>query len=45
LCPAAGAAAEKRAAFADVYGQIHNRISNFVSLPIVARQAEPPAAA
>jgi protein-tyrosine-phosphatase len=31
-----GAESEKRALFADVYGQIHNRISIFVSLPIVA---------
>jgi protein-tyrosine-phosphatase len=31
-----GTEAEKRAAFADVYGQIHNRISIFVSLPIAA---------
>jgi protein-tyrosine-phosphatase len=33
---AQGSEAEKRAAFADVYGQIHNRISIFVSLPIAA---------
>jgi protein-tyrosine-phosphatase len=33
---AQGTEAEKRAAFADVYGQIHNRISIFVSLPIAA---------
>lgn len=31
-----GTEAEKRAEFADVYGQIHNRISIFVSLPIAA---------
>ena len=31
-----GADAEKRALFADVYGQIHNRISIFVSLPIAS---------
>ena len=31
-----GTDAEKRAFFADVYGQIHNRISIFVSLPIVS---------
>jgi len=29
-----GSEVEKRALFADVYGQIHNRISIFVSLPI-----------
>jgi len=29
-----GTEAEKRSVFADVYGQIHNRISIFVSLPI-----------
>jgi len=31
-----GTEAEKRALFADVYGQIHNRISIFVSLPIAS---------
>jgi hypothetical protein len=31
-----GTEAEKRAEFADVYGQIHNRIAIFVSLPIAA---------
>lgn len=31
-----GTEAEKRAEFADVYGQIHNRISIFVSLPIAS---------
>ena len=31
-----GSEAEKRALFADVYGQIHNRISIFVSLPIAS---------
>ena len=31
-----GTEAEKRAGFADVYGQIHNRISIFVSLPIAS---------
>ncbi|MFM9843509.1 MAG: arsenate reductase ArsC [Dongiaceae bacterium] len=29
-----GAEPEKRALFADVYGQIHNRLSIFVSLPL-----------
>ena len=31
-----GPEAEKRALFADVYGQIHNRISIFVSLPFAS---------
>ena len=31
-----GSEAEKHALFADVYGQIHNRISIFVNLPIAA---------
>ena len=31
-----GSDAEKRTFFADVYGQIHNRVSVFVSLPIGA---------
>ena len=31
-----GPEAERRALFADVYGQIHNRVSIFVSLPIDA---------
>lgn len=31
-----GTEIEKRAEFADVYGQIHNRISIFVSLPIAS---------
>jgi len=31
-----GTEAERRALFADVYGQIHNRISIFVSLPIAS---------
>jgi arsenate reductase (thioredoxin) len=31
-----GTEAEKRAEFADVYGQIHNRVSIFVSLPIAS---------
>ncbi len=31
-----GTDAEKRAFFADVYGQIHNRVSIFVSLPITS---------
>ncbi len=31
-----GTEAEKRALFADVYGQIHNRISIFVSLPMAS---------
>ncbi len=31
-----GAEAEKRALFADVYGQIHNRVSIFVSLPMAS---------
>jgi protein-tyrosine-phosphatase len=33
---ALGTEAERRAAFADIYGQIHNRISIFVSLPIAS---------
>ena len=32
----AGPEVERRALFADVYGQIHNRVSIFVSLPIDA---------
>jgi protein-tyrosine-phosphatase len=31
-----GTEAEKRALFADVYGQIHNRLSIFVSLPLAS---------
>ena len=31
-----GSEIEQRALFADVYGQIHNRVSIFVSLPIAA---------
>lgn len=31
-----GSEAERRAEFADVYGQIHNRISIFVNLPIAS---------
>jgi protein-tyrosine-phosphatase len=31
-----GTEPEKRALFADVYGQIHNRLSIFVSLPLVS---------
>ncbi|MGH6961474.1 MAG: arsenate reductase ArsC [Dongiaceae bacterium] len=31
-----GSEVEKRALFADVYGQIHNRISIFVSLPMAS---------
>jgi protein-tyrosine-phosphatase len=31
-----GSEAEKRACFAEVYGQIHNRISIFVSLPLAS---------
>jgi protein-tyrosine-phosphatase len=31
-----GTEAEKRAAFADAYGRLHNRIAIFVSLPLVS---------
>ena len=31
-----GTDAERSAMFADVYGQIHNRVSIFVSLPIAS---------
>jgi hypothetical protein len=31
-----GTEAEKRAAFADAYGRLHNRISIFVSLPLAS---------
>ncbi len=31
-----GSEAEKRAAFADAYGRLHNRISIFVSLPLAS---------
>lgn len=33
---AEGTEAEKRAAFADAYGRLHNRISIFVSLPLAS---------